>query len=149
VEPIVRRRPATRERLSTESFSEQRFTEEQNVFVRSTLAVDDLEDVNEANATFPLYRGVGPDGENVDYIVTEASNFDVAKRLGINYAPLQAACALRGSIGRTRAPSAGPHRLPLVLAGDPGTFTPGSRPPHDGDPSLRGSRESGRPRSLS
>ena len=72
---------------STDSFSRRRFTGEQNVFVRSTLAVNDLEDVDEANATFPLYKGVGPDGDDVDYIVTEASNFDVARRLGINYAP--------------------------------------------------------------
>ena len=72
---------------STDSLTQRRFTEEQNVFLRSTLAVNDLEDVDEANATFPLYKGVGPDGDDVDYIVTEASNFDVAKRLGINYAP--------------------------------------------------------------
>ena len=71
-----------------QSFSQQRFTEEQNVFLKSTLAVNDLEDPDKANATLPMFRGVGPDGEDDEYfIVTEAANFNVAKLLGVNYAP--------------------------------------------------------------
>ena len=63
------------------------FTEEQNVFLKSTLAVDDLEDPDKANATLPLFRGIGPDGDDYYFIVTEAANFYVAKILGVNYAP--------------------------------------------------------------
>ena len=73
--------------LSTASFSQQRFTEEENVFLRSTLAVNDLDNPDKANATLPLFKGIGPEGEDVYFIVTEAANFYVAKLLGINYAP--------------------------------------------------------------
>ena len=73
--------------LSTASFSQQRFTEEENVFLKSTLAVDSLDNPDEANATLPLFKGIGPDGEDVYYIVTEAANFYVAQILGVNYAP--------------------------------------------------------------
>ena len=73
--------------LSKAFFSEQRFTEEENVFVRSTLAVAKLEEPDSANATFPMYVGIGPDGDDYYYIITEASNFHVAKLLGVNYAP--------------------------------------------------------------
>ena len=66
----------------------QRFTREQNVFLKSTLALDNLEDPDKANATLPMFKGIGPDGnDDVYFIVTEAANFYVAKLLGINYAP--------------------------------------------------------------
>ena len=65
-----------------------RFTREQNVFLKSTLALNDLEDPDKANATLPMFKGVGPDGnDDVYFIVTEAANFYVAKLLGVNYAP--------------------------------------------------------------
>ena len=65
-----------------------RFTREQNVFLKSTLALADLEDPDKANATLPMFKGIGPDGEADEYfIVTEAANFYVAKLLGVNYAP--------------------------------------------------------------
>ena len=74
--------------LSTTSFSAQRFTEEENVFLKSALAVDSLENPDEANVTLPMFKGVGPDGEDDEYyIVTEAADFEVAKLLGVNYAP--------------------------------------------------------------
>ncbi len=66
----------------------ERFTAEQNVFIKSTLAVDNLEDPDKANATLPMFKGIGPDGnDDVYFIVTEAANFFVAKLLGVNYAP--------------------------------------------------------------
>ena len=63
------------------------FTEEQNVFLKSTLALADLEDPDKANATLPLFRGTGPDGDDYYYIITEAASFFVARLLGVNYAP--------------------------------------------------------------
>mgnify|MGYP005850744805 CR=1 FL=1 len=61
------------------------FNPSDNVYVKSALAVDFT--YNEATVTLPLYRGLSPDGESVYYILTEASDFDVAKRLGINFSP--------------------------------------------------------------
>ncbi len=56
-----------------------------NVFVKSVLAVDFT--YRTANATLPLYRGVAPDGADVYYILTDASDFEFARQLGLNYAP--------------------------------------------------------------
>jgi hypothetical protein len=70
------------------SYSEStavQFKESDNVYVKSVLAVDFTP--GNATATLPLYRGLSPQGESVYYIVTEASDFDVAKELGINFAP--------------------------------------------------------------
>jgi len=65
-----------------------RFSDEENVFLASTIALDNLEDPEEATATVPLFRGVGPDGvDDEEYIITEASDFRVARLLGVNYAP--------------------------------------------------------------
>ncbi|MEM6842258.1 MAG: hypothetical protein AAF632_08525 [Bacteroidota bacterium] len=65
----------------------QQFTKEQNVFLPSALAVDNLEDPTLANVTLPLFKGIGPSGEETYFIITEAANFFVAKVLGANYAP--------------------------------------------------------------
>ncbi|WNV73965.1 hypothetical protein [Geodermatophilus sp. DSM 44513] len=65
-----------------------RFPAEENVFLASTIALNDLEDPEEATAVVPLFRGVGPDGRaDEQYIITEASDFAVAQLLGVNYAP--------------------------------------------------------------
>ncbi|MGG6240647.1 DUF7482 domain-containing protein [Nodosilinea sp. AN01ver1] len=61
------------------------FKPSDNVYVKSALAVDFTP--NRATVTLPLYRGLSPQGESVYYILTEASDFNVAKQLGINYAP--------------------------------------------------------------
>jgi hypothetical protein len=61
------------------------FDESDNVFMRSALAIDFTEGA--ATVTLPLYRGLSPEGEEVYYIITEASDFDVATAMGINYAP--------------------------------------------------------------
>jgi len=82
---ILRSRPAAR---TARAASSGRFTREENVFLPSTIALDDLETPGEANATLPAFRGIGPDGRaDVWYIVTEADDFDVARVLGVNYAP--------------------------------------------------------------
>lgn len=82
--------------------------------------------------TLPLYRGLSPDGKDVFYIITEASDFGVARRMGVNYAP-----KLAKAIG-----SAGAQTVTLkdgimqfkgsvdfsptykVVAGDPPTYFP-------------------------
>ncbi|MEM9493142.1 MAG: hypothetical protein AAGC55_28590 [Myxococcota bacterium] len=64
-----------------------RFTPEQNVFLTSVIAVSNLDDPDAAVATLPLYEGVRPNGKIAHYILTEAADFDVARVMGLNYAP--------------------------------------------------------------
>ncbi|CAA9569666.1 MAG: hypothetical protein AVDCRST_MAG33-2391 [uncultured Thermomicrobiales bacterium] len=67
---------------------ETRFTDTENVFLPSTIALDDLENPELASAVVPLFLGVGTDGvADEEYIITEASDFDIAHVLGVNYAP--------------------------------------------------------------
>lgn len=83
------------------SYSEARavrFSPDDNVFLKSALAVDFT--YMAANVTLPLFRGLGPDGQPVHYIITEASDFEVARRLGVNYAPKMRHAA--GSPGEQR-----------------------------------------------
>jgi len=73
-----------------------KFKPSDNVYVKSVLAIDFTPD--KANVTLPLYRGLSPKGNSVYYIITEASDFNVAKRLGVNYAPkLKYAIASNGA----------------------------------------------------
>lgn len=62
-----------------------RFTRKQNVFLKSALAVDFT--YRNATATLPLFRGLAPDGTSVWYIITDASDYEVARAMGLNYAP--------------------------------------------------------------
>ena len=39
-----------------------------------------------ATVTLSLYRGLSPQGKDVFYIITDASDFDVAREMGINFA---------------------------------------------------------------
>lgn len=66
-----------------------------HVFVKSALAVDFT--YREATVTLPLFRGRSPDGKDAFYIITDASDFAVAKRMGVNYASKLAAA--KGSPG--------------------------------------------------
>lgn len=61
------------------------FKKSDNVFLKSALAVDFT--FRKANVTLPLYRGLGPSGAPTYFIITEAADFDVARAMGINYAP--------------------------------------------------------------
>lgn len=56
-----------------------------HVFIKSALAVDFA--YRKATVTLPLYRGLDPAGRDVFYILTDASDYAVARRLGVNYAP--------------------------------------------------------------
>ncbi len=62
-----------------------KFKASDNVFVKSALEVNFT--YRAAFVTLPLFRGLSPRNEAVDYIITDASDFDVARRMGINYAP--------------------------------------------------------------
>jgi hypothetical protein len=62
-----------------------RFKASDNVFVKSALAIDFT--YRKANVTLPLFKGMSPKGQPVWYIITDASDFNVARAMGINYAP--------------------------------------------------------------
>lgn len=68
-----------------------KFKKSDNVFVKSALAVDFT--YRAATVTLPLFRGLSPTGANVYYIITDASDFAVAKAMGLNYAPKMAKAA--------------------------------------------------------
>ena len=68
-----------------------KFKASDNVFVKSVLALDFT--YRAATATLPLYRGLSPRGADVFYIITDASDFEVARQMGINYAPKMAKAA--------------------------------------------------------
>ncbi len=60
-----------------------KFTADQNVFFPSALAID----FTKKWVTLPVYKGIGPSGSPTYFIVTESADFDVAKMMGVNYAP--------------------------------------------------------------
>jgi hypothetical protein len=61
------------------------FKPSDNVYVKSALAVDFT--YRHATVTLPLFRGVSATGSDEFFIITDASDFDVARRMGVNYAP--------------------------------------------------------------
>ena len=61
------------------------FNPDDMVYMSSTLGIDLTQ--GDASVTLPLFKGQSPGGEEVFYIITEASDFNVAKRLGVNFAP--------------------------------------------------------------
>ena len=61
------------------------FKASDNVYVKSALAIDFT--MGKATVTLPLFRGLSPKGEPVYYIITDASDFEIAKQMGINFAP--------------------------------------------------------------
>ena len=68
-----------------------RFTKAQNVFLKSALAVDFT--YRAATVTLPLFRGRAPGGADVYYIITDTSDYAVARAMGLNYAPKLAKAA--------------------------------------------------------
>jgi hypothetical protein len=61
------------------------FKKSDNVFLKSALAVDFT--FRKATVTLPMFKGMSPMGEPVYYIITDASDFDYAKQMGLNFAP--------------------------------------------------------------
>jgi hypothetical protein len=53
-------------------------------------------------ATFPLHRGLGPDGRTTWYVLTEASDPEVAERLGVNTAPKLANALGTGAVQQVK-----------------------------------------------
>ena len=51
-------------------------------------------DADDLTVTLPLYRGRGPDGDGVYYVLTESSSLEHAHRFGLNWAP-----KLRNALG--------------------------------------------------
>jgi len=78
-----------------------KFKASDNVFVKSVLALDFT--YRAATATLPLYRGRAPGGGDVFYIITDASDFEVARQMGINYAPKMAKVGTAGAQAVTLA----------------------------------------------
>ena len=73
-----------------------KFKASDHVYVKSALAIDFT--YRKANVTLPLYRGLSASGESVYYVLTDASDFEFARALGINYAPkLQKAAGSPGA----------------------------------------------------
>lgn len=72
-----------------------RFKKSDNVFVKSALAINFT--YRAAFVTLPLFRGLSPQGDAVDYIITDASDFDVARKMGLNYSPKMKYAATEGS----------------------------------------------------
>src|SRR5215469_11177998 len=62
-----------------------KFKASDNVYVKSALAIDFT--YRKASFTLPLYRGLSASGESVYYVLIDASDFEFARTLGINYAP--------------------------------------------------------------
>ena len=54
------------------------FKPSDHVYIKSALAVDFT--YRKATVTLPLYRGLSPQGKDVFYIITDASDFDVHGR---------------------------------------------------------------------
>jgi hypothetical protein len=61
------------------------FKASDNVFVKSALEVNFT--YRAAFVTLPLFRGMSPKNEPAYYIITDASDFEVARKMGLNYAP--------------------------------------------------------------
>jgi hypothetical protein len=107
-----------------------RFKDSDNVFVKSALAIDFTP--RNATVTLPMYRGLGPDGAPVWYILTDASDFDTARAMGLNYAPKMRhitaaeggqAVTVEGGVMRFRgAVDFSPIRQ--VVGGSPSPFPP-------------------------
>jgi len=71
------------------------FPEDYNLFIPSITGVD-LNLISDENpsgptARLPMFRGLDPRGNSVDYVITESSDQEVAELMGIIFAPRQAA----------------------------------------------------------
>jgi hypothetical protein len=67
------------------------FKPSDHVYIKSALAIDFT--YRHATVTLPIFRGVQGDGKTVYYIITDASNYDVAQAMGIDYSPKLAKAA--------------------------------------------------------
>ena len=111
------------------------FPENYYNFLPSVIELADLRDPNQANATIPLYEGVGPNGEPTYFIITEATSIALAQEYGAIVSPKliygnrpeAAASAQRVEVVDGRIHFKGdvdfsPERI--VTAGSPNAFPP-------------------------
>lgn len=64
-----------------------KYDNDKQVFIKSVTALD-YSDKTAKSATFPLLQGWTSKGEKTYYIITESSDFDDAKKLGVNFSPV-------------------------------------------------------------
>ncbi len=64
-----------------------KYNNDNQVFIKSVIDID-VSDKTARSATFPLLQGWTATGEKTYYIITESSNYDDAKKLGVNYSPV-------------------------------------------------------------
>ncbi len=115
--------------------SDRNFPVEYSNFLPSVIDLNDLTDPALANATLPIYEGVGPSGEPTYFIVTEATTIELALEYGaivspkLKYGalPAAAAAAQRVEVEDGRIYFAGdvdfsPERI--VEPGSPNPFPP-------------------------
>lgn len=67
------------------------FKPSDHVYIKSALAIDFT--YRRATVTLPIFRGIQGDGKTVYYIITDASDYDVAQAMGIDYSPKLAKAA--------------------------------------------------------
>jgi hypothetical protein len=107
------------------------FKPSDHVFIKSALAIDFT--YRKATVTLPIFRGIQGDGKTVYYIITEASDYAVAKQMGINFAPKMAKAA--GTPGAQNVTLANGimhfpgnvdfgHKYEVVAGPPPGYFPP-------------------------
>ncbi len=112
------------------------FPSSYNVFIPSIYGLD-LNLLSSSNAfgpvtRLPLYKGLDPDGNDVDYIITEASDENVARLLGVAYAP-----RMSRAVGSSGAQEVSINNGRITFSGKV-DFSP-SRSVTPGDPSIAGS----------
>ncbi len=64
-----------------------KYDNDKQVFIKSVINID-VSDKTAKSATFPLLQGWTAKGEKTYYIITESSDYNDAKKLGINYSPV-------------------------------------------------------------
>ena len=121
----------------------KRFGSRQNVFLPSTIAVDFTE--NNPTVTLPLFKGIGPGGKPTYYVLTEACDYEVAKKMGVNFA-----AKLRHANGTTGSQNVTIENGMIKFKGDvdfspvralaPGVF-PNTFPPFTAQPGSVGDAE--------
>ncbi len=69
--------------------ADRAFSDDLNVFLPNTISIDmeNVRNPEQANATLPLFRGIGPEGQNVYYILTETSTQETAELSGAILSP--------------------------------------------------------------
>ncbi|MBA3675695.1 MAG: hypothetical protein H0W75_12205, partial [Chitinophagaceae bacterium] len=64
-----------------------KYNNDNQVFIKSVIDIN-VTDKTAKSATFPMLQGWTATGEKTYYIITESSDFDDAKKLGVNYSPV-------------------------------------------------------------